>query len=373
MSNEFCGCRVVDGSVNIIEKPMNETYSSTDFEFLSSVEEIGDTLFIQNINVTDNITLPNLRLIRGRNLIEYLIPPTGNPAVVILNVTAPVYLPNLTEITLGDVYIVTVSSCNHRGVLWEDILTDPNSQYQDIGNDHCPSNTDIIASNCSHCEYQYCWSSRFCQTLTKNFGTCFEDCSTRRCYLNIAENPQCCSRECAAGCMGPNDNQCTACEHFDSNGTCVTNCPPRIVYNTETETFENNDDFRFHSGSLCVESCPSTRFEQGTFCVSECQPGFQTLGRVCEPCPNGVCVGGRTCRGVDGALLPAAVQTFSGCTIVNGDLTFNVVTYEQFIDQNLNLTQAREDLSSIEVILGRLIISGWGEEVFDYLPNLIDQ
>ena len=36
-----------------------------------------------------------------------------------------------------------------------------------------------------------------------------------------------------------------------------------------------------------------SRFEQGTFCVSECQPGFQTVGRVCEPCPNGVCVGGR--------------------------------------------------------------------------------
>ena len=109
--------------------------------------------------------------------------------------------------------------------------------------------------------------------MTKNFGTCFEDCSTRRCYLNIARNPQCCSRECAAGCVGPNDNQCTvsivlcecvirafiqACKNFDNKGTCVTNCPPREVYNPETETFENNDDYRFHSGSLCVESCPST-------------------------------------------------------------------------------------------------------------------
>ena len=37
------------------------------------------------------------------------------------------------------------------------------------------------------------------------------------------------------------------------------------------------------------------------------------------------------CRGVDGALLPAAVQTFSGCTIVNGDLTFDLNTYEQFM------------------------------------------
>jgi len=143
MSTLYCGCRVVDGSVNILERPLNETYSYTDFEFLSSVEEIGDTLNIQNINVTDNITLPNLRLIRGRNLISFLLPPTGNPALFIHNVTAPVYLPKLTEITLGDVYIVIVSSCNHRGVLWEDILTDPISQYQDIGNDHCPSKSSL--------------------------------------------------------------------------------------------------------------------------------------------------------------------------------------------------------------------------------------
>ena len=27
--------------------------------------------------------------------------------------------------------------------------------------------------------------------------------------MNITGNPQCCSRECAAGCVGPNDNQCT--------------------------------------------------------------------------------------------------------------------------------------------------------------------
>jgi len=46
------------------------------------------------------------------------------------------------------------------------------------------------------------------------------------------------------------------CENFDNNGTCVTNCPPREVYNPETESFQNNDNFRFHYGALCVESCP---------------------------------------------------------------------------------------------------------------------
>ena len=71
------------------------------------------------------------------------------------------------------------------------------------------------------------------------------------------------------------------------------------------------------------------------------------MGRICEPCPNGVCVGGRgyyflvfhslyvyllsVCRGVDEELLPATVPSFSGCTIVNGDLTFNFITYLQFM------------------------------------------
>ena len=137
MSEEFCGCRIVDGSINI-NRPGDEVYSSTDFVFLSSVEEVGETLFIQNLNLTDNITLLNLRLIRGRNLLRFVVDPIGNPALYIHNVTGPVYLPQLTEITLGDVYIQTVSFCNHRGVLWEDILTEPGSRYEDIGNDHCP-------------------------------------------------------------------------------------------------------------------------------------------------------------------------------------------------------------------------------------------
>ena len=140
MSEEFCGCRIVDGSITIFNRPINEIYSSTDFEFLSNVEEIGDTLFIQNLNLIDYITLPNLRLIRGRNLLQFVVDPEGNPAIYIHNVTGPVYLPKLTEITLGDVYIQTVSFCNHRGVLWEDILTEPGSRYEDIGNDHCEFN-----------------------------------------------------------------------------------------------------------------------------------------------------------------------------------------------------------------------------------------
>ena len=36
-----------------------------------------------------------------------------------------------------------------------------------------------------------------------------------------------------------------------------------------------------------------------------------------------------------------------------------------------NLSQAKTFLSDIKVILGQLLISNWGETVFDYLPNLM--
>ena len=37
------------------------------------------------------------------------------------------------------------------------------------------------------------------------------------------------------------------------------------------------------------------------------------------------------CRGVDTQLLPGDVQQFLGCVIVNGDLIFNIVTYDEFM------------------------------------------
>ena len=36
------------------------------------------------------------------------------------------------------------------------------------------------------------------------------------------------------------------------------------------------------------------------------------------------------CRGVDTRFLPGDVQRFSGCVIVNGNLIFNHVTYDDF-------------------------------------------
>ena len=43
---------------------------------------------------------------------------------------------------------------------------------------------------------------------------------------------------------------------------------------------------------LCNLLLSGNHFEQGTFCASECQVDFEPVGHVCEPFPNGVCVGG---------------------------------------------------------------------------------
>jgi len=39
------------------------------------------------------------------------------------------------------------------------------------------------------------------------------------------------------------------------------------------------------------------------------------------------------CRGLEGIdpLLPAEVERFSGCTIVNGNLNFDFTTYDEFM------------------------------------------
>ena len=36
------------------------------------------------------------------------------------------------------------------------------------------------------------------------------------------------------------------------------------------------------------------------------------------------------CRGVVAQLLPEDVQRFSGCVVINGDLVFNFITYDEF-------------------------------------------
>ena len=93
------------------------------FNFLCHVEEISGVLRFQNIPTVEHIVLPNLRIIRGEELIAT---EEGRGLALVLLEThiGTIVLPNLTEVTRGDVQFqnTTSSMCNYKTVNWDDIV-----------------------------------------------------------------------------------------------------------------------------------------------------------------------------------------------------------------------------------------------------------
>ena len=125
LHNQFCGCTHVTGSIQI-DMFGNDNYTNfteDSFNFLYHVEQISGVLRLQNIPTVECIVLPNLRIIRGEKLI-----PTAEGrglALVLLNTRiGAIVLPNLTEVTRGDVRFqnTTSSMCNYKTVNWNDII-----------------------------------------------------------------------------------------------------------------------------------------------------------------------------------------------------------------------------------------------------------
>ena len=103
-----------DGYTNLTEDSFNSLYH---------VKEISGVLRFQNIPTVNHIVLPNLRIVRGEELIETA--ERRGLALVLLNTRiGAIVLPKLTEVTQGDVHFqnTTTSMCNYRTVNWNDII-----------------------------------------------------------------------------------------------------------------------------------------------------------------------------------------------------------------------------------------------------------
>ena len=50
-----------------------------------------------------------------------------------------------------------------------------------------------------------------------------------------------------------------ACNDFQNNGTCVTQCPPAMIYDPDLFQIVPNPDYRLAAGDLCVEQCPGEK------------------------------------------------------------------------------------------------------------------
>ena len=125
LHNQLCGCTHVTGSIEI-DMFGNDNYTNLtedSFNFLYHVEEISGVVRFQNIPTVNRIVLPNLRMIRGDDLIETA--EGRSLALVLLNTRiGAIVLPKLTEVTRGDVRFqnTTSSMCNYRTVNWNDII-----------------------------------------------------------------------------------------------------------------------------------------------------------------------------------------------------------------------------------------------------------
>ena len=125
LHNQFCGCTHITGSIQICMIGLDGYTNLTEdsFNFLYHMEEISGVLWFQNIPSVERIVLPSLRIIRGEELIETA--EGRGLALVLLNTRiGALVLPNLTEVTRGDVHFqnTTSSMCNYRTVNWLDII-----------------------------------------------------------------------------------------------------------------------------------------------------------------------------------------------------------------------------------------------------------
>ena len=101
----------------------NQPLVEANFSFLYYVKEIGGYLELNNIPSVERLSLPNLRIIRGENL------RSGRFSLLVSGKIESLYMPNLTEISRGDVVLGSSSLncylCNTRSINWTDIAPFP--------------------------------------------------------------------------------------------------------------------------------------------------------------------------------------------------------------------------------------------------------
>lgn len=109
--------------------------NASDFNFLYYVEQISGSINLRGIPATSQMIFPNLRLIRGEDLLG------DRYALAVQNSTlGELILPKLTQISKGDVIFEDSGElCNHNTVNWPDILDDDNGMVSRINTCRTPS------------------------------------------------------------------------------------------------------------------------------------------------------------------------------------------------------------------------------------------
>ena len=130
LRSQFCGCTSIAGNIRInLNNAAPRELNETDFDFFFYLEQISGHILLVNFPATSRIILPNLRLIRGQELVGQ-----GGDlfALALRNVNVSEFImPKLTEITRGNVQLFQEAGyrrlCSFTRVNWLDFMDDPSA------------------------------------------------------------------------------------------------------------------------------------------------------------------------------------------------------------------------------------------------------
>ncbi|XP_068119079.1 receptor tyrosine-protein kinase erbB-2 [Hyperolius riggenbachi] len=369
LRNLYKDCQVIQGNLEITYMREND-----DMSFLKDIREVQGYVLIAH-NLLSYLPLEKLRIIRGAQLFQeaYALAVLSNFQADGTAGLRELRVRSLTEILSGGVIMNNNTQlCFHQTIKWEDILSRNNAFKKNVflGNSSrqcppCSGRCGLLQTGAKGS----CWGEgdENCQILTSII--CQSGC--QRCKGRSSSD--CCHEQCAAGCTGPKNSDCLACQHFNNNGTCETHCPSPTIYNSETYESNPNPLGRYTFGARCVTQCPYNLLgtDAGS-CTLLCPQDMQevTVDNIqkCEKCSQ--C--NKVCSGLSVDILKSAqvvdstnIHYFRGCRMIFGNLVFRAESFQANPDQNITSLSV-EDLEvfkTLEVITGYIYIDSWPQEL----------
>lgn len=303
--------------------PDNKT---VDLTFLESIREITGYLLIAYVEV-EKIRMPNLQIIRGRDLFKLNNNKDEFAIFLIDNELKTLELSNLREILAGSVGSYNNRNlCHMRKINWDEILNVP---YRSV------FSYNGIPPECScdsECKMDYCWGDGpdACQKFSKT--NCSPQCSQGRCFGS--EPRECCHLFCAGGCTGPKQTECFACKNFDDDGECIQECPSMERYNPSKFLWEPNPNGKYAFGATCVKECPDHLLRDNGACVRTCPPNKRSANGECLPC-GGPCP--KNCQGVE-VVHSGNIDQLINCTVIEGSITILDTSFTGYAEVYANNT-----------------------------------
>lgn len=307
------------GNLEITWLDKSDNNHPYDLSFLESIREITGYLLIAYVEV-DKIRMPNLQIIRGRDLFKYNYEEDEYAMILIENELKTLELPNLSEILAGSVGSYNNKNlCHLRTINWDEILNWPTYRIVLVYNSAEPE-----CPKCHSSCHGNCWAEGpdMCQRISK--VSCSEHCGQGRCFG--ASPSDCCHSFCAGGCTGPKQTDCLACKNFYDDGACIQECPSMMRYNPSEFLWEPNPKGKFAFGATCVKECPEHLLRDNGACVRTCPPNKRSTNGECVPC-GGPCP--KNCQGVE-VVHSGNIDQLINCTVIEGSITISDSSFSGF-------------------------------------------